>query len=172
MPQPLRKKSRPDAPGPSVRCALKWYIQLIALLMGPVLFGGPLAGGVWCLLAAVFPENLFGLVLLGVAAFLGYHMGQTYAWIELDGDVLRAKNYWTRWEMVRFVSDIRDIRPLVAMGHNEVTGILDGLMGKVRGYEIRFVQGGWSLPLMRYDMSGVDKMMRALAERGKDVTWP
>jgi hypothetical protein len=64
-----------------------------------------------------------------------------YAWIELDGPVLRARHLYTRRIVERSIRDIKAVQTHVYLMHTVAVSIVEWLTGVIRGYEIQFHDG-------------------------------
>jgi hypothetical protein len=104
-------------------------------------------------------------VCVGGSAFLAYHMFQTYQSVELDGDVIRGRRFWTRQYVERELDQSSEVVALEAVVKTIHTKIADKLLGSIRGYEIRFEDGGRRITLVRQDMANVDALIETLVDR-------
>lgn len=155
-----------------VRCAQRKIVTAMALVFGPLISLGPVAGGVVLLLKA--PAALAipaSLLLLAWAVFAGHQLSLTYDWVELDGTMIRGQKFWSRCLVERRIDDVIQIVPLQAVLRDAVENqVIDILWGTTnRGYEIRFREGTRVL-LIRGDMIAVDEFMAELWER-MSVRW-
>ena len=153
-----------------VRSAQRLAITIIALIMGPPFVLGPWAGGIAVL---VFTPPLIGipvgLLLMGLGGLFAWLMSENFAWVEIDGPVIRGRRFWTRVLVEHRVDQITQIKPLFsAMGG--LTGLatdalLDAMLGTAnRGYMIYFRQGP-RIVLIRADMTNVDPFLVALHQQ-------
>ena len=92
-----------------------------------------------------------GVGLLALAAFLAYNILENFQWVELDGDVIRAKRFWARRVVEQRIDEITKVQNF-----------------GMKGYIIYFEHGP-RIGLMRYDMVDVDGFATALAERLKET---
>ncbi len=141
-------------------------VTVAALVFGPAFMLGPIVLADFILLNVPFGPGPFATAIgaLGATAFIGYHMLQNYQWVELDGDVIRGRRFWTRRLVEQRMDAIREVRCLGAAGRSIETLVADRLLGRVRGYEIRFERGP-AIGLVRHDMAGVDEFIVALHAR-------
>jgi hypothetical protein len=160
---------RVAAPSPLVRAYFSTgYIigQYIAtgLLM---LFGVGLA--VLFAFTVPLPINLLaapaGLAMFAAGA---YFVGRNdYAWVELDGDTLRARHLYTGRTHERSIAEIDHLQTLVFQVQNLATAIVDAWLGRVRGVMIHFRDGRWPLLVSRVDpkMTNAQQLMEAIVYR-------
>jgi hypothetical protein len=122
-----------------VRSHLRLAAKIPALVIGPSIWLGLLAGGI--LVAWKAPtlgsRLTIPLVMWGGGAFLMYHMIHTFDWVEFDGEVLRARHLYTRRLWVCRVEDIEEVRPAYGAVKGAANALMDRIIGPVRGYEIR-----------------------------------
>jgi hypothetical protein len=134
-----------------VRTSLRPGVKVIAVITGPLFVGGLLA--VACVLAFFakgsdwyrYPLVAF---MAGGALFCAWRMLETFTWLELDGDVVRAKNFWTRRVTERRIEDVLGFTP----------------PGRGAAWIVRFRSGG-RLALVRLDMVEPDAFIEAVTER-------
>jgi hypothetical protein len=134
--------------------------------------GGPLVGALALLWFAPPATGIPAALLLTLASwFFAYHMLQNYHWVELDGDLVRGRKFWTRKLVEQRVQDITEVVPLQAVAkHDLVNVLIDGISGVPnRGYEIRFREGP-KIALVRWDMTDVDGFILALRDRWHEAT--
>jgi hypothetical protein len=115
-----------------------------------------------------FPFKVWSLGILaafGYFVYLATH--KDYLWVELDGDVLRAKHLYTRRIIERTVEEIEDLLTLVFQVQNETTRIVDAWLGRVRGVEIRFHDKRTPLLIQRIDpaMKNAKELIEAVIYR-------
>ena len=116
-----------------------------------------------------FPFNLFAplvpLLLFGVAVY--FVTRNDYAWIELDGDVIRAKHLYTRRVIERPIEDIEDLLTLVLTVRTLTVKIVEAWLGRIRGVEIRFRDKRTPLRISRSDpaMKNAKELVEALIYR-------
>lgn len=104
-----------------------------------------------------FPENVtIGAVVLIPLVYLVYFKTRNdYAWVELDGDLIRAKHLYTRRLIERRVAEIQELRTVTSSHRTGASDLVDELVGRVRRVEIRFRDGrtpipvSWADPAMR-----------------------
>jgi hypothetical protein len=154
-----------------LRSKQRLAVTVAALVFGPLFMGGPLVAGLAVLWFAPPAMGIPGCLLLILASgFIAYHMLQNYHWVELDGNVVRGRKFWTRRLVEQRVEDITRVLPLQAVaGHELVNVLIDGISGAPnRGYEIRFREGP-RIALVRWDMTDVDGFIRALRARWREA---
>jgi hypothetical protein len=129
-------------PQESVRCSLSTGQIIGQYLFTAVMIS--LGFGVGIPLAIFGPPGSAAGGVLLAAGFLGLTCFATrndYAWIELDGPVLRARHLYTRRIVERSIGDIKEIQTHVYLLHTEAAIIMERLTGVIRAYEIRFHDG-------------------------------
>lgn len=116
-----------------------------------------------------FPINLLAapaaLVLFVAAA---YFVGRNdYAWVELDGDTLRARHLYTGRTHERSIAEIDHLQTVVIQVQNLATTIVNAWLGRVRGFLIHFRDGRWPLLVSRVDpkMTNAQQLMEAIVYR-------
>lgn len=134
-----------------------------------------LGGAVVGLLAAPFPTNLvvatMPLVLFGGIVWLATR--HDYAWIELDGDILRAQHLYTGSIVERNVREIDDLLTLVIQARTLAVVVTEAWLGRIRGVEIRFRDGRTPLrvqrsdPAMRNGKELIQAIIYQMAQKGK-----
>jgi hypothetical protein len=158
-------------PNEKIRSEQRFAVTAAALIMGPVFMLGPTALGIGIVIGTKF--DWLSLLLLpacvGGSAFIAYHMFQSYQWVELDADVIHGRRFWTRQTVEHRVDQISAIVPLGAVVQTIHNVIADRLLGSIRGYEIRFKDGGRRITLVRHDMANVDALIEALVDRMRRV---
>lgn len=112
-----------------------------------------------------------GATLLATLAlvYLGTH--RDYRWIELDGQTLRAKHLYTGRVVERSVRDIAHLLSIVISGAHLETAIVNAMLGRVKGMEIRFRDGRTPLRVMRTDpkMTNAEELLQAVVYRMTEV---
>jgi hypothetical protein len=153
-----------------LRSKQRLAVTVAALLFGPLFMGGPLVGGLALLWFAPPATGIpGGLLLILASGFIAYHMLQNFHWVELDGNIVRGRKFWTRRLVEQRVEDITGILPLQALAKHEINVLIDGISGAAnRGYEIRF-RGGPRIALVRWDMADVDGFMLVLRVRWREA---
>jgi len=138
-------------------------VTVAALIFGPVLMIGPLAGAVVLVVCApVALTTVAGAIMIaGASPLIAYHMLQNYHWVEFDGDLIRGRRFWTRQLIEYRTEDVVNIRALGATNRFVTNLVIDEVLGPVRGYEICF-RSGPSIGLIRHDMTGVDELVGAV----------
>lgn len=126
--------------GTVVRSHLRLAAKIPALLIGPSIWIGLLAGGILVAWKSPTLESrlTIPLVMWGGGAFLFYQMIHTFDWIEFDGAVIRARHLYTRRLWVYRIEDIDEVRPAYGAVKGAADAVMDPIIGPVRGYEIRF----------------------------------
>jgi hypothetical protein len=116
-----------------------------------------------------FPLNLLGCVaaLAGSGAFVYLVTHNDYRWVELDGTTLRAKHLYTGRVIERSVEEIECLSTMVYQVRSIETFIAEGLLGRIRGVEVRFRDRRPPLRIMRADpaMTKARELIEALVFR-------
>lgn len=141
--------------------------QWIAFLMfgvGPVLLGA--------LLLIVVPHLPTRLGLGGFFVFLGLILGFLITrdgneWVELDGDILRWKHLFNRRVSERHASDIDAIVTLTLAYRNLTVRIVEGIFGRIKGFEFRFPDMKQGVRIYRADpaMTNVQELVEAVVAK-------
>lgn len=154
-----------------VRSQQYLLVTIAALIFGPIFMIGPLALGI--LAAILMSFSLLGMAILiatlAASTFIAYHMLQNYHWVELDGNILRGRRFWTRQIVERSVDEIAGIVPLRAMANTAGTAVADHILGPNRGYEFRFKNVRSTIGLVRGDMSNIDELTAAVLEKMRQL---
>lgn len=116
-----------------------------------------------------FPINLIAApVPLVLAAGLAWLVGRNdYAWVELDGDTLRARHLYTGQTHERSIAEIEHLQTLVLQVQNLTTTIVNAWLGRVRGFMIHFRDRRRPLLVSRVDpkMTNAQQLMEAIVYR-------
>lgn len=148
-----------------IRSEQRLAVTIVALILGPIFMIGPAALG----LAIVMHAGLSirsvpaTIVLIAGSLFIAHHMLQNYHWVEFNGTSIRARRFWTRRLVEQRVDDLIEVRPLGAAVRNLTTAATDAILGRVRGWELRFKTGP-SIGLVRYDMAKAEELVKAVQE--------
>ena len=116
-----------------------------------------------------FPFNLLApLTTIALFGFVVYHATRNdYAWVELDGDIVRAKHLYTRRIVERPIEEIEDLLTLVIQVRMLAVTITEAWLGRIRGVEIRFQDKRTPLRISRSDpaMKNAKELVEALIHR-------
>jgi hypothetical protein len=116
-----------------------------------------------------FPINLLAAVAaLALFAAAAWFVGRNdYAWVELDGDTLRARHLYTGQTHERSIAEIDHLQTLVFPVQNLATTLVNAWLGRVRGIMIHFRDRRWPLLVSRVDpkMTGAQQLMEAILYR-------
>jgi hypothetical protein len=113
-----------------------------------------------------FPFNAIGpvgpLAAAGIAVY--FVTRNDYAWIELDGETLRARHLYTRRLVERPIEEIEDLLTLVIQVRTLTVKVVEAWLGRVRGVEIRFRDKRTPLRVSRTDpaMKNAKELVEAL----------
>lgn len=101
--------------------------------------------------------------------YLGTH--RDYCWIELNGQTLRAQHLYTGRVVERSVRDIAHLLSIVISGAHLETAIVNAMLGRVKGMDIRFRDGKTPLKIMRTDpkMTNAEELLQAVVYRMTEV---
>jgi hypothetical protein len=115
------------------------------------------------------PINLLAApVPLAIAAGLAWVVGRNdYAWVELEGDTLRARHLYTGQVHERSIAEIDHLQTLVLQVQNLTTTIVNVWLGRVRGFMIHFRDRRRPLLVSRVDpkMTNAQQLMEAIVYR-------
>jgi hypothetical protein len=118
------------------------------------------------LLFLPLPLNLLGGVafLMGVGAVVYLATHNDYRWVELDGHTLRAKQLYTGRIVERSLEDIDSLGTMVYQVRRLQTIIIESLLGRVKGIEVRFRDGRTPLRILRADpaMANAKELIEAI----------
>jgi hypothetical protein len=107
-----------------------------------VLFGvGPLLLGIFLLIVVPVLSIRLGLAgfLCGLGLILGFFIARDVnEWVELDGDTLRWKHLFTRRVHERKIYEIEAIVTLTLAMRTVTVLIVEGIYGRIKGFEFRF----------------------------------
>jgi len=116
-----------------------------------------------------FPVNMFAAAVPLVAAgYVVYRATRNdYAWVELEGEKLRAQHLYTRRVVERSVEEIEDLLTLVFQVRTAATLISEAWLGRVRGIMIRFCDQRTPLQVCRTDptMKNAKELIEAIIYR-------
>ena len=138
-----------------------------------IMSGFGLAMALLAIVAAPFPLSL-AFALLPVALFGGIVVFATrndYAWIELDGDTLRARHLYTGKVVERQIYEIDDLLTHVFQVRTLTTMLVDQWLGRIRGIEVRFVDRKTPLRVSRVDpaMENGKELIEAVISRMAEI---
>ncbi len=114
------------------------------------------------------------LGLLGAAAALAAGAAvlylacrNDYRWVELEGETLRAKHLYTGIVVERSVREIECLGTMVYLTTSLETAVIEKLLGRVKGIEIRFRDGRTPLRVLRSDpaMTNAKELIEAVLYR-------
>lgn len=158
-----------SAPTETVRAYFSWG-QVIGQYLGSGMMSGLGVGmGLLFALTLPFPVNL--LAAAAALAGFGYIVYRgtrnDYAWVELDGETLRAKHLYTRRVVERTIEEIDDLLTLVFQVQTVATLITEAWSGRIRGIMIRFHDQRTPLQVCRADpaMKNAKELIEAIVYR-------
>jgi hypothetical protein len=116
------------------------------------------------------------IFLLGAAAFVGITIWvaqRSNRWVELDGEVIRARNLYTGRIVEKSVWEVTEVTTEVYLVAGAAVRITELLQGRIRGFSIRFPDLPKGLRVYRPEMQKVAELIQAIAaklqERGEVV---
>jgi hypothetical protein len=133
--------------------------------------GGGLA--VLLVLTMPFPLNLLGFAAafagFGSVLYLATH--NDYRWVELDGKFLRAKHLYTGRVIERSIEEIGTLATIVYPIRRIQTVIIETILGRVKGIEIRFHDQRTPMRVLRSDpaMTNAKELIEAVVFRMAQV---
>ena len=162
---PYGKASPPDR----VRAFLPWGHVIGQYIATGLMAAFGLGIAVLFALTLDFPLNLLGAVApLALAGTLIYFVTRSdYGWVELDGDVIRAKHLYTRRVVERPLEEIQDLLTMVIQVRTLAVVVTEAWLGRIRGVEIRFRDGRTPLRIVRSDpaMRNAKELVEAIIYR-------
>jgi hypothetical protein len=116
-----------------------------------------------------FPLSLLGCAaaLAGFGAFVYLVTHNDYRWVELEGNTLRARHFYTGRIIERSVDEIESLGTMVYQVRGVQTAVIEGLLGRVKGIEIRFRDRRTPLRILRADpaMTNAKELIEAVLYR-------
>ena len=138
-----------------------------ALLFGPLFMLGPAVAGIFVFCFAPWATGVpVAAGLFAGSWYIASQMFENFHWVELDGNTLRGRKFWTRKLVEEKLSDLTEIVPLQAvLSHAKENLLIDWVTGTSnRGYLMRFSDGD-VLAIIRFDMTGVDGIIAVVRQR-------
>ena len=147
----------------TIRSRLRPVVTAEYLLLGPLFVGGPIAMAVWLLFFSESFVGTFETVLLSAVVVCGtsctlWVLSWACHWVELDGEILRGRKFWTRRLVEHRVDEIQDVHLLVGIRPYEASST-DELLGPICGCVFRFQHGA---PLRLLEMTDMNKLALTL----------
>ncbi|HEX3313489.1 MAG TPA: hypothetical protein VHR72_01305, partial [Gemmataceae bacterium] len=129
--------------------------------------------GVGCLLLFLFlaptPMNVLGIAatLASFGVLVYFVIRHDYGAIELDGDLLTATHLYGGWTIQRSLADIERIQTIVHRSYKFQGWLVQKLLGRVKGVEIRFRGDRTKLMILRADpaMTHAQELIEAILAR-------
>jgi hypothetical protein len=105
--------------------------------------------------------------LLGFGAFVYLATHNDYRWVELEGNTLRARHLYTGRTIERSVDEIESLDTMVYPIRQMETVVIEKLLGRVKGIEIRFRDRRTPLRIVRADpaMTNAQEFIEAVLYR-------
>jgi hypothetical protein len=121
------------------------------------------------------PLNLIaGPIFFALTVALIYFVTRNdYAWIELDGDIIRARHLYTGQVVERTVAEVDHLLTLVVQVKTLAITIRDKWLGRIRGIDIRFrdqrtpLRVNRSDPAMRNAKEFIQALVYRMSEKGR-----
>lgn len=112
-----------------------------------------------------------GAALTGFGAFVYLATHNGYRWVELEGNALRAKHLYTGHTIERSVDEIESLGTMVYQVRRIETLVIEKLLGRVKGVEIRFRDRRTPLRILRADpaMTNAKELIEAVLYRMTQV---
>jgi hypothetical protein len=119
------------------------------------------------------PLSLLGCAaaLAGVGVFVFLAAYKDYCWVELEGNSIRAKHIYTRRTIERTINEIESLNTIYYGVRRIETIVIEKLLGRVKGIEIRFRDRRTPMRILRADpaMTNAQELIEALLYRMKQV---
>jgi hypothetical protein len=105
--------------------------------------------------------------LVAFAAFAQLATHNDYRWIELDGNTLRARRLYTGRTIERPINEIDSLTTMVYQVGGSTTAVIEKLLGRIKGVEVRFRDQRTPLRILRADpaMANAAELIEALLYR-------
>jgi hypothetical protein len=160
-------------PPETVRAYFPWGQVLGQCLLTCLLSGIGIGMGLLFALTLPFPKNILApTAVFALFALFGYFIYRctrnSYSWVELVGEKLRAKHFYTRRIVERSIDEIEDLLTLVFQVRWRLDiRIAEAWLGRVRGIMIRFRDHRTPLLVWRADpaMKNAKELIEAIAYR-------
>lgn len=124
-----------------------------------------------------FPANVFAatlaLVLLGIVLYFATR--NDYRWVEISGNLIRAKHLYTGRILERRVEEIKDLFtmtiPKTGLAAAIAAKITEAWLGRIKGIQIRFRDNRKPIPVMRSDpaMANAKELIEAILFRMSEI---
>ena len=160
-----------EAPAGKVRSSLTRGNAAFQVVMSLLMVGGVVALGVWFAIAGIrgwgvepdAPLLIAGCpAMLALAALLAYHgAGDVNLWVEVDGDVVRARHLYTLRVTTRHIAEIEEVKTL-AFARGATAQTVEWFVGRVRGIEVRFPDMRRGIRVFRPEMTNVWELIAAM----------
>lgn len=156
-----------------IRAEFSRFQRFGQYLATAIMSGFGLAIGLLFALTAPLLAKVPGFLLpvLGFGAIVWKATKDDYAWIELEGETLRARHLYTGRIVEREVFEIDDLLTHVFQVRTLSTAIADNIFGRIRGIEIRFCDGKTPLRVSRVDpaMKNARELIEAVIARMSEI---
>jgi hypothetical protein len=109
--------------------------------------------------------------LTGFGVFILVATRNDYRWVELQDNTLSAKHLYTGRTIKRTVDEIQDLGTMGYPVRGIETAVIESVLGRVKGVEIRFRDGRTPLRILRADpaMTNAMELIEALLYRMKEI---
>src|SRR5262249_35015885 len=127
--------------------------------------------GLMVLFARTMPPPLSWLggaaALTAFRAFVFLATHNDYRWGELEGNILRARHLYTGRTIERSIDEIESLGTMVYQVRRLETRVIENLLGRVKGVEIRFRDRRTPLRILRADpaMTNAQELIEAVLYR-------
>lgn len=158
--------NEPNPKHPMICCHHRIAIKIIALIFAPLIILGLIGISRFLLVNVAIGWSIpVSILLVMLAYFFAQQLSHTYDWVEIEGDIIRGRKFWSRRLIERPLNQIIQVVPLGAIASDALENqVIDRLFKtKNRGYEIRCADGT-KFTLIRGDMWGIDEFMIELAK--------
>ncbi|MCX7666178.1 MAG: hypothetical protein N2112_11595 [Gemmataceae bacterium] len=159
-------RTEPNPKRSPIHCQHRIAVSVMALIIAPLIILGLVGLSLWLLVNVAVQWSIpISIVLVTGAYFFAQQLSHTYDWVEIEGDMIRGRKFWSRRLIERPLNQIIQVIPLKAIDSDSLENqVIDRLYKTTnRGYEIRFADGT-KFFLIRGDMWGIDEFMNELAK--------
>jgi hypothetical protein len=119
------------------------------------------------------PLNWLGVAtaVVGFVAMIDLGTRSVYRWVELDGTTLRAKQLLTGRVTERDVAEVLSVDTLILKVRQAETVMIESLLGRVQGVDVRFRGARKPLRIRRVDpaMHNAETLIEAMLDRMQQI---
>lgn len=159
-------RNEPNPKRPPIRCRHRIAVSVMALIFAPLIILGLVGLSLFLLVNVAVQSSIpISIFLLISAYFFAQQLSHTYDWVEIEGELIRGRKFWSRRLIERPLNQIIQVVPMRAIFSDALENqVIDRLYKTSnRGYEIRCADGT-KFVLIRGDMWGIDEFMNELAK--------